>query len=253
MATVNEIYSALDSIAPFDSQLSFDHAGFLVGDGEQEVKKALLALDVTSEVINEAMELGCQLIISHHPIIWNPLPKLMSNSRAYRLAHNGLSVISAHTNLDKADNGVNDCLAQAIGLLNCRRTTCPENNDIGTCGELPEPLTARELAIRVRDALGCESVQYTRGSGMIKTVTVIGGGGGSFVLDTLKCEADAVVTGEADHAEVIDVAEEGKTVILAGHFQTEVVVFQKLAELLSERTEGTEFIISRTKAPLSSV
>ncbi len=249
MAKVKEIFAVIDSIAPFDSQMDFDRAGFLVGNAEADVQKALLALDVTKEVVDEAVELGCQLIISHHPVIWDPIKRLMSDSLVYKLAQNNLSVISAHTNLDKADEGVNDCLARKIGLINTHRTECPGCEEIGTYGELPEPLSARDFAIKVRDALGCDAVQYTEGRDMIKRVTVIGGGGGDFAMPALESEADAVVTGEAKHNQLVDIAAAGKTLIVAGHFETEVIVMPHLAEMLAERTNGTEYIVSRAKSP----
>ncbi len=247
MATVNEIFAVIDSIAPFDTQMDFDRAGFLVGDGEAVVTRALLALDATEEVMNEAVELGCQLIISHHPVIWDPIKQLMSDSIAYKLARNNLSVISAHTNLDKAAEGVNDCLARAIGLVDCTHEVATE---IGTAGRLPSPMTSRELAEHVRDALGCGGVLYTESSTPIERVVVIGGGGGDYAVDELKAGADAVVTGDAGHHNFIDVAALGKTVIAAGHFETEVIVMPHLAEMLAERTEGTEYIVSKAASPV---
>jgi len=249
MATVKQIFDVIDNIAPFESQLDFDRAGFLVGDSEMEVKKALLALDVTREVIDEAVELGCQLIISHHPVIWDPIKRLMSDSLVYKLARHNLSVISAHTNLDKADEGVNDCLAEKIGLINCRRTECPGCQEIGTYGELTKELCARDFALLVCKALGCDAVQYTEGRDMIRRVTVIGGGGGDFAMAALESEADAVVTGEAKHNNLVDIAGLGKTVVVAGHFETEVIVMPHLAKMLTERTEGTEYIVSSAKSP----
>lgn len=250
MATVNEIFKVVDSIAPFDTQMDFDRAGFLVGDGEAQVSKALLALDVTKEVIAEAVSLGCQLIISHHPVIWDPIKRLMSDSLVYQLAREGLSVISAHTNLDKAAEGVNDCLARAIGLVDCSHEVATE---IGTAGRLPRPMTSEELAVHVRDALGCSGVQYVPGSGLIEKVVVIGGGGGDFVLPELLAGADAVVTGEAAHNNFVDIASTGKTVIAAGHFETEIVVMPHLAELLAAATTGTEYIVSGASSPVRVV
>jgi len=248
MAKVKEIFEQIDRIAPFDTQMDFDRAGFLVGDGEADVKKALLALDLTGEVVDEAIALGCQLIISHHPVIWDPIKRLMSDSLVYRLAQNNLSVISAHTNLDKAIDGVNDCLAYQIGLIHYCRTEVPECEGIGMRGHLPCTITARQLAERVRDKLGCDAVQVVEGKEPVNTITVIGGGGGDFVMAALQ-DSDAVVTGEAKHNHFVDVAATGKTLIVAGHFETEVVVLPRLAEMLAECTEGTEYIVSGAKSP----
>ena len=116
MATVREIYQYLDGLAPFSLQMEFDNAGFLVGRGERAVSKILVSLDITEEVAEEAAELGAELIVSHHPVIFRPLKKLEQGSVVWELARAGISAICAHTNLDKARGGVNDCLAAALGL-----------------------------------------------------------------------------------------------------------------------------------------
>ena len=110
------IYGKLNSLAPFAAQESWDNSGMLVGDSAAEVKTALVVLDITPEAVREARELGAELIISHHPVIFRPLKKLESGGVVWELAQAGISAISAHTNLDKARGGVNDCLAAALGL-----------------------------------------------------------------------------------------------------------------------------------------
>ena len=121
MATVNEIYALLDQKAPFRTQLGFDNAGFLVGHGEQTVTNVLVALDITPEVIEEAIERGGQLIVAHHPVIWDKLGRVTDESVTGRkiltLIEHGIAAICAHTNLDAAQGGVNDALAQAVGLI----------------------------------------------------------------------------------------------------------------------------------------
>ena len=120
MASVKDIYSAVDRLAPFETQMDFDNAGFLVGRGEKEVSALLVALDITKEVVEEAVELGCQLIVSHHPVIFHPVKALTDESVTgeilLALAEQGVAAICAHTNLDAAQAGVNDCLAQTLEL-----------------------------------------------------------------------------------------------------------------------------------------
>ncbi|MEI3579428.1 MAG: Nif3-like dinuclear metal center hexameric protein [Acutalibacteraceae bacterium] len=118
MSTVSMIYGKLNSLAPFATQESWDNSGLLAGDPGAEVTQALVVLDITGDAVREAQELGAQLIVSHHPVIFQPLKKLESGSVAWELARAGISAISAHTNLDKARGGVNDCLAAALGLEN---------------------------------------------------------------------------------------------------------------------------------------
>ena len=118
MATVNDIYAFLNDLAPVRYQMDFDNAGFLVGDGSATVERVLLALDITDEVIAEAAELHAQLIVSHHPLIFTPLRRAtaddLTGRKVLALARNGIAAVCMHTNLDIADGGVNDALAEAL-------------------------------------------------------------------------------------------------------------------------------------------
>ncbi len=118
MSSVGEIYGYIDRVAPFRQQEKWDNSGLLAGDHEQPVTKALLALDITNDVVNEAIILGARLIISHHPVIFQPIKAITAQGSpiAYRLIKHGISAICAHTNLDIAGGGVNDVLARALGL-----------------------------------------------------------------------------------------------------------------------------------------
>ncbi|MDR1565072.1 MAG: Nif3-like dinuclear metal center hexameric protein [Oscillospiraceae bacterium] len=117
---IKQINDYINKIAPYNTQMSFDNAGFLAGDINAECNTALVCLDITPRVIKEAVELGAELIVSHHPIIFSPLKSVTAGSIAYLLIKNNLAAICAHTNLDMASGGVNDALAEAIGLQNIR-------------------------------------------------------------------------------------------------------------------------------------
>ena len=121
MATVREIYQYLDGLAPFSLQMEFDNAGFLVGRGERAVSKILVSLDITEEVAEEAAELGAELIVSHHPVIFRPAKSVTDGDPDGRvllaLAEHRIAAICAHTNLDSVAGGVNDALAQKLGLV----------------------------------------------------------------------------------------------------------------------------------------
>ena len=120
MATVKDFYDFLDRKAPFRTQMDFDNAGFLVGRGDREVSRVLVALDITPAVIEEAAAKGCQLILTHHPVIWGKLGQVTDESTTGRnvlaLIEQGIAAICAHTNLDAAEGGVNTQLALAVGL-----------------------------------------------------------------------------------------------------------------------------------------
>ena len=120
MATVRDIFAQMDQWAPFETQMDFDNAGFLVGHGDAQVDKVLVALDITQEVVEEAEKLGCQLIVSHHPVIFHPAKAVTDETVTGRtllaLTEAKIAAICCHTNLDAAQDGVNDCLAQVLGL-----------------------------------------------------------------------------------------------------------------------------------------
>ena len=117
MITVGQIYSYLDQIAPFDYQADWDNSGLQVGSYDDQVDKVLVALDVTSEVIEEAQDMGAQMIVSHHPVLFHAVKRLDRESIPYQLAKAGIASVACHTNLDTAPGGVNDCLASRLGLV----------------------------------------------------------------------------------------------------------------------------------------
>ena len=134
----SEIYQAIDEMAPFSVHASYDNPGFLIGDQNAEVTKVLLALDITVPVVQEAAQLGAELIVSHHPVIFHPIRQLLAGSVCYELARSGISAICAHTNLDVAHEGVNDMLALTVGLSSPYEILFDsENLPLGRIGNLP--------------------------------------------------------------------------------------------------------------------
>ena len=235
MYTVKEIYAYIDTFAPFDRALSFDNVGLLVGDGEQPVQRAMLALDITPEVVEEAASWGAQLIISHHPVIFQPLRALPAGSAVYRLARHGMAAICAHTSLDFApEYGVNTELARVLGLKNGRWILPCEQVMEAYLGELPQPLSARELAEKVKGDLQCEQVRYVDGGRPIRYAAVCSGAGADCLSRAANAGADALITGESKHHLLLLARETGITLIEAGHFSTEAVVLPMLQKKLSE-------------------
>lgn len=243
MTRVADIYNYIDSFAPFSDSAEFDNTGILVGDSCAEVTKAVVALDITREVINEAVKLNAQLIVSHHPVIFRPLKKLMSNSVPALMIKNNLTAVCAHTNLDLSEKfGVNTCLAEACGLENCKRE---KNADLLFTAFLREKMTARQFADEIKKGLSCNCVSFTSVNNDIKKVGLCSGAGGDEVFSAIGAGCDAFITGEIKHHELIAANEAGISVFCVGHYKSEDIVIAPLVKKLSERFAEVEFIKSK--------
>ncbi len=247
MSKVKNVYEFLDQIAPFEKSMSFDNTGLLVGNLDIEVKKALIALDITKEVCGEAFKFGAQLIISHHPIIFNPLKKIEFDSPVALLVKYGINAICAHTNLDVAAQGVNFHLAKTLNLENISALITTKDYSLGIIGSLPKSLSPEEFAQFVKKQLSCEGLRYTQNSNhTIKTVAVCSGSGGEFVINAKKAGADAFVTGEIKHSQILLANQLGITVVDAGHFKTENVIINPLKLMLEQKFKNIKFKASKT-------
>ncbi|MBQ6877519.1 MAG: Nif3-like dinuclear metal center hexameric protein [Oscillospiraceae bacterium] len=242
MSTILDFYNFIDKIAPFETQENWDNSGFLVGDGKKEVKKVLLALDVTEPVLNEAKEKGAELIISHHPVIFGALKEFHPKNIAFLAAEKGIAVISAHTCLDIADGGVNDCLAAALELLNIVKVD--DGEGLMRMGELEKELSCEEFIKHVAEKLNVGGIKYTPTEKIIKKVAVCGGSGGDLYTFAMEAGADAYVTANIKHNLFIDMRRKGFCVLDAGHFCTENTVIEPLAKKLSENFADAKIIVS---------
>ena len=248
MRTVEEIYNWLDKLAPFRSAMDFDNSGLLAGSPVQQVSKALLSLDITREVVEEAASVGAELILSHHPVIFDPLRRISEKDPAYWLARYGIAAICAHTNLDMAPFGVNTCLAERLGLVNVRgEGILPETGAPSFfLGELPEELPPEAFAALVKESLSAGSVQYTRGNEKIRLVGLCSGAGGDEAQAAFALGAEAFVTGEVKHHQFIAAKALEKTLVAAGHFATEDVVTEPLKARLQADFPDIWFVKSKS-------
>lgn len=240
---VYEIYRFLDQLAPFDTAEEFDNCGLLVGDPDQEVTKIGLALDITHAVIRQAVKEGIDLIITHHPVIFHPLKQVQVNSTVYQLIRNGISVISAHTNLDKAETGVNAVLAKYYCLQNIASPLCLD--DLGRLGNLPAPMPVPEYAALIKKNLGASGVRYYDSGKPVQKAAYISGSGGSMMQQVLSCDIDTFITGDLKHDAFIDAQNLGLNLIEVGHFDSENVVFFSLAEQIEVFTNLSPILLSR--------
>lgn len=178
--------------------------------------------------------MGAQLIVSHHPVIFHPLRSLPPDSAPYLLAQYGVAAICAHTNLDMAQGGVNTCLAERLRLKNVRMLKEYEHSGLpeGLVGETDRPYTPAAFAAFVKEVLGCDGLKYVDGGREIATVGLCGGAGADLTPDAAACGAQAMVTADTKHNQLLDAADMGITLVDAGHFFTEDVAVLPLLERL---------------------
>ncbi len=231
--TVREFYEYLSRELPVEWACEGDYDGMsCCPDADAEVEKVLIALDATDAVVDEAIEEGCQVILTHHPMLFGGIKEICDgefrSDKLIKLIKNDIAVMSFHTRLDAASGGVNDILAALLGLKNVTRFG---EKGLGRIGELDEPMTAEELAVTVKNTLGAPFVEYADAGHMIKRVAVVGGAASSTVSDAMKEYADAFVSGEIKHNFMTDAPDMGMTMIAAGHFYTENPVCARLFEL----------------------
>lgn len=243
MTTVKEIYDFIDSFAPFGTQFEWDNAGLLIGDAEKEVTKTAFALDATVQVIEEAAKNGCDLLVTHHPVIFTPIKSVSFHSPVAAAIKNGISVICAHTNLDVSENGVNTALLNKLGLENCGTVTV--GGEVYWTGEIPE-MTSAEFARFVSKKLGTP-VKYSDCGNAIKKVAVCGGAAGEYLYGAAKAGMDAFVTGEVHHHEYLDSQLCGISVFCAGHFETENPVVACLEKAVREHFDIETTLINQKK------
>ena len=229
---VKELLSFLYGIAPEDLKEEYDNVGLLVGDENAEISGVLVALDCFSEVLSRAEELNANVIITHHPVIFNPLKSVTEQNLVYKLIKKGISVISMHTNLDKAEGGVNDALCSKLGLIDIKTIAAYDGFPI-RIGKLQSAKEPHSFAESIKQALG-GSVKFVAGNRDIVSVAVCSGSGGDFIYDALNNGADALVTADIKHHLFIEAGEQDISLYDAGHFNTEDVIIKPLSKRIRD-------------------
>lgn len=248
--TVKDIYSYIDSIAPFSTQCEWDNSGIIIGNPDAEVKKIGVVLDITCDAVEYAAENGIDLIVSHHPVIFRAIKTLYSNDPAFLLAKNGISAICAHTSLDAAKGGVNDVLAEALGFENI--TEFAESGELAIMRVAhTDEIGGEELAKLVSNKLSTCSTLADSGK-PIRKIALCGGSGGEYIGEVAAAGCDAFITGEAKHHHFLQALDCGVTMISAGHFETENPVTQVLAEKIRNNTD-CEVVIVPQQSPVKYI
>lgn len=242
-----DFIAAMERMAPPDLAMPDDNIGLLVGTDRPKIKKVLVALDCTPTTAKEAVEWGADLLLTHHPIFFanvkRILPDAPATAAAFILLRNGIAHYAAHTNLDAARGGVNDCLAGALGILDAVPLP-PENlGRIGVRG--PEtPATLGEFAAFAAEKLGTAVRVCGDLNAPVSRVAMVGGSGGGDCHAALQGGADTYVTGEVKHGQALDARVLGLNIIEAGHYETERVVLPALIAGLQARTDDVQYRVS---------
>ena len=233
-ATVNDIIKVMDGIAPPNLAEPWDNVGLLVGRSSNTVKKLMVALDVSPEVVEQAVEHKVQMLVTHHPVIFDPIKKMTDRSWQHKLlldcAENKIAVYSAHTSLDSVLGGVNDVLAEKIGLLH----TAGGEAGLGRVGCLHEPMTLQEFSEKIKTVLKLDNIIAGDAGRRVSKVAVCGGAGAEFIDEALAAGADTFVTAQ-------NAVYSGLNIIDATHQGTELPMINTLADRIALRLTSSGF------------
>lgn len=251
--SVNEIINIMEKIAPSRFVLDWDNAGLLLGNSNQSVHKILVCLDITESTIKEALHLGCNLIISHHPLIFYPLKQIQEDHNVgkliYMLIKHNIAIFAAHTNLDIAAGGTNDILAELLELKDIHPLSAKspyidyENRTgMGRIGVVPDKITLHKL---------CDKLSCLCNSKMIRTIgdkqnriqkiAICTGSGSEVIPWSVNASADVLVTGEIKYHDALEVISRNFTVVEIGHFSSEWIVIPFLIKRLQKEVNTLQY------------
>ena len=251
MTTVANILKFIEILAPRSMKMDWDNVGLLCGSKSAAATKVLVALDPFESVCREAIEIGAELIITHHPLIFQA-PKAITDETSVgrcimQLCRHGISAINAHTNLDQAPGGVNDVLAAKLGLENVEIINPKDGIGLMRCGEVAEQ-TLDTFLSTVKESLGCDGLRYVDGGKRVHKVAVGGGSCAGGMMEALDAGCDTFVTADIKYNQFWDAHDLGMNLIDAGHFHTENPVVAVLADKIAAAFPEIEVKISEIHA-----
>lgn len=244
--TVKELYEYMNEKIPPSLSCEWDNDGLMCcPKPERQIKKVLVALDVSEEIVDTAVAKECDLIISHHPLVFKPLKALTPYAgvprKLLKLVENGIAVMSFHTRFDAVCGGVNDVLANVLGLKNVESFGV-DGEEMGRVGFVEETELSL-FAAKVKEVLGSPVVLYS-GNLPVKRVAVLGGNGDDFVSAAKNAGADTYLSGRIGYHMMADAKENGINLVEAGHHFTENPALNALAELVNGAIPTAEIIFT---------
>ncbi len=251
---IKEVLSALERFAPLPLQESWDNAGLQVGLTETEVSGALLCLDVNERIVDEALKKGCNVIVSHHPLLFRGLKTISDLTDVQRTVMKAIEhhicVISMHTNMDNAKGGVNFRIARKLGLQDVAffapKTVEGIEAGSGVIGSLSEPLAADDFVLQVKKAFDVECAMCNELlQRPIRRVAICGGAGDFLLDDALKAGADAFITGEMHYHQYFGYEQQIQICVI-GHYQSEQFTSEIFQEIIQRECPGVKTFVAET-------
>ena len=233
------VAAAIEEKAPLSLQESWDNSGFCIGDGDSEVHSALVGFDCTPELVDEAVSLGADMVITHHPLIFGGIKKISKTTLTGRTViaaiRHGITVYACHTNMDKVPGGVSGTTASLLGLREVRvLDSDADGNGLGIVGELPRPMEPEAFLQYMKDALSLSAVRHSRiPRTLLRTVALCGGSGRSLIGKAYAAGADVYVSGDISYHDFY--APDGMMIADIGHFESEVEIIGVICDILREK------------------
>ncbi|KLE16818.1 Nif3-like dinuclear metal center hexameric protein [Clostridium sp. C8] len=253
MKKIKDIIRIMEEFAPKTLKEDFDNVGLMVGDRNKEVKKILLALDCTLDVIKEAKEKSVDLIITHHPLIFRKPSSIttdtLTGKKIIELIKNDISLYSSHTNLDSAENGLNETIVNLLGystneLIEVNKMARNDNEGLGRIVRLEDFIKLEDLIEDIKEKLNVKSLKVVKGCEKVKNIAIINGSGSDFFEKAYKKGADCIITGDTTYHYASDYKELGVSIIDTGHFSSEWIVFLQVINKLTDKLQDIEILIS---------
>lgn len=238
MKTIKELYAYLNKRIPSSLSCDWDNDGLMCcPNGEKPAERVLVALDITERIVDYAVKNKFDVIISHHPLIFKKIgalnDDLCTSRKAIKLIQNGISAMSFHTRLDAVSGGVNDILANRLGLI-APIPFGPSGEEMGRVGTLSAPMELSDFCKKIKSVLGSTAVLAADAGKTVSKVAILGGDGKDFISEAMKTGADTYVSGRIGYNVMAEGAENGMNLIEAGHFFTEDIVCPHLEALVKE-------------------
>ena len=234
-----DIINVIEEFAPLSIQEKWDNSGLCIGSPDADVTSVLIGLDCTPELVDEAVECGADMIVTHHPLIFSGLKKISPEDQVgaavIKAISNGISIYAAHTSADKVIAGVSGAMAAKLGLENVRiLDEDGEGTGLGVVGDLPEPLTAAEAVSLVKDRFALKAMRTSRPvEGRISRVAMCGGSGGSLIGASMASGAQLYISGDISYHNFF--TKDGFMIMDIGHYESEIEIVDILFSLLRKK------------------